>query len=259
LHAICGTCRSCLIQDIKDWTIRLENENKHAFNGYFVTLTYAPEYNDGELHKEHIQAFIKKLRYLAARKPAITNIPNIKYFAVGEYGENYNRPHYHAILFNIPANMPHKAKAIVSEAWEKGFTQLDELNRTTIQYVCKYIFKQKHHQSERTRPFRLMSTRPPIGSNYLQTHPDFHLIGEHYYAQDESKKVHLPRFYADRIFDDEFKERRKEKAIEISNLEYEKNKNLTPKERIDQGRAARIAQDQHYQTFKKKMNKNNLN
>jgi hypothetical protein len=259
LKAICGTCRSCLIQDIKDWTIRLENENKHAFNGYFVTLTYNEKYNDGNLHKEHVQEFIKRLRYLRTKVEAVMDIPKIKYFAVGEYGENYLRPHYHLLLFNIPADMPHKALKFIQEGWNMGFVSIDEINRTTIQYVCKYIFKQKNHQSTRVKPFRLMSTRPAIGESYLTTHPDYHLMGEIFYTQDEYKKVHLPRYYSDRIFDDEFKERRKEKAIQIQNLENEKNKDLTPKERIDRLRTKLILQQQQNERFNKKMNKNNLN
>lgn len=261
LQAICGTCRSCLIQDIKDWTIRLENENKHCFNGYFVTLTYSDEYNDGNLHKEHLQEFVKNMRNADQynRSKALTNIPRIKYFGVGEYGEHYERPHYHLILFNTPAANRDKAIKFIQDAWRKGFIVVDEVNRTTIQYVCKYIFKQKHHQSKKQRPFRLMSTRPAIGENYLKTHSNWHLEGEIYYSQDEDKKVHLPRYYSDRILDDEYKERRKDKARDHSAEERFKAMTREAEENVQLGKLKLIREEQQNESFTNKMNKSKLN
>jgi hypothetical protein len=241
--------------------MRLENESKHAFNGYFVTLTYSEEFNDGELHKEHLQGFIKKLRNLEdyRRRKALTNIPRIKYFGVGEYGEQNTRPHYHLILFNIPALSQDRAVAFIQEGWEMGFTVVDDVNRTTIQYVCKYIFKQKYHNVKKQPPFRLMSTRPAIGANYLTTHPDYHLQGERFYTVDEGLKVHLPRYYSDRILDDEYKERRKEQAQEYADIQRLEDIQRDAKENVQRTTTRLILQEQKQKQFVKSMKRTKLN
>ena len=54
------------------------------------------------LQKSDLQKFFKRLRKKTHEK--------ISYYAVGEYGDNTQRPHYHIILFNaIPR--------IVEAAW----------------------------------------------------------------------------------------------------------------------------------------------
>ena len=61
----------------------------------FITLTYDDENIpwDGSLNKQHFQAFMKRLRWHNKEK-------KIRYFHVGEYGEQLSRPHYHALIFN---------------------------------------------------------------------------------------------------------------------------------------------------------------
>ena len=59
----------------------------------FVTLTYdddhLPEYNS--LNYKHFQDFMKRLR---------KSHSGVRFYMCGEYGEDFSRPHYHALLFN---------------------------------------------------------------------------------------------------------------------------------------------------------------
>jgi len=235
LQAKCGHCRGCLIQDISDWSLRLKNELKHCFNAYFVTLTYSDEYNTGEVEKADFQKFIKDLRNIVTYwdKTQINLMPEeydaIRYFGCGEYGANYLRPHYHIIIFNIPIfamsknhNPNHVAqvKSTIDRAWGKGFTSIDTVNDGTIHYTCKYIFKQANHEiDDLNPPFRLMSKRPAIGYRYIEEAKGYHWTGK-YFVNSEGYKVHLPRFYSNKIFDDEMKEQRKE---HFEKLAYEKD------------------------------------
>ena len=68
----------------------------------------------------------------------------VKYFFVGEYGEENHRPHYHALLYGVsPAELE-----LLKSCWtdpktkeSKGFVSAYELNVQTAQYVCKYTTK----------------------------------------------------------------------------------------------------------------------
>ena len=64
-------------------------------NNCFITLTYKddqlPENNS--LDYTHWQKFIRSLKKR-------NNGKTIRYFAVGEYGDQRGRPHFHALLFN---------------------------------------------------------------------------------------------------------------------------------------------------------------
>lgn len=57
-------------------------------NASFVTLTYDNDSLPGDsgLHKEDFQRFMKRLRKYSGY--------DLKYFACGEYGGRFKRPHY---------------------------------------------------------------------------------------------------------------------------------------------------------------------
>lgn len=95
----CGKCATCSARRASAWSFRLMQEAKNASSALFVTLTYNTEHvpisknRFMTLNKRDLQLFFKKLRKRSGSK-------NIKYYAVGEYGGNTKRPHYHVILFN---------------------------------------------------------------------------------------------------------------------------------------------------------------
>jgi len=64
-------------------------------NNIFITLTYSDEHlpSDNSLHLEHFQNFMKRLRKKYGE--------NIRFYHCGEYGEQTQRPHYHACIFNF--------------------------------------------------------------------------------------------------------------------------------------------------------------
>ena len=62
----------------------------------FITLTYAPEHcpKDMSLNYEDFQLFMKRLRKRYTGK-------TIRFYMAGEYGESFDRPHYHACIFGF--------------------------------------------------------------------------------------------------------------------------------------------------------------
>lgn len=84
----CGHCLACKLQRSREWAFRLNCEAHYWKEAAFITLTYDNDNlpKDNSLHKEDLQKFWKRLRK-DLDKP-------IKYFACGEYGDRFKRPHY---------------------------------------------------------------------------------------------------------------------------------------------------------------------
>lgn len=126
----------------------------------FVTLTYAPEHLPvgGNLDKRALQLFLKRLR--KAIQPL-----RIRYYAAGEYGERYSRPHYHLIIFGLS-----RAYAdAVRRSWPYGYVDIGAGERMSYQYVAGYITKKYVKRCDRVVPeFATMSRRPGIGYPALQ-------------------------------------------------------------------------------------------
>lgn len=131
---------------------------EHEFSA-FVTLTYAPEHlpSNGSLSKSAVQLFLKRLReQLHPRK--------IRYYAVGEYGDQSWRPHYHLILFGVSPTEEKPIKA----AWPFGMVHLGTAEHKTFSYVSGYIVKRMTKPKDarlkgRHPEFSLMSRMPGIG------------------------------------------------------------------------------------------------
>ena len=95
----CGKCLACSSNYRRDWVARMLLESQAHSDSVFITLTYSDENlpDRGSLVKRDLQLFLKRLR----RRLDRLNRDKIRYFACGEYGDNTNRPHYHAIIWNL--------------------------------------------------------------------------------------------------------------------------------------------------------------
>lgn len=60
----------------------------------------------------------------------------MRFFGVGEYGENHGRPHYHVILFGKLFTQDE-----IKACWPYGFVQADELTRGRAIYCAGYVVK----------------------------------------------------------------------------------------------------------------------
>lgn len=124
----CGRCIACRLQRTNVWSMRMMHELQYYESACFITLTYNDAHLPVELMPKHLQDFFKRLRYnIDGRK--------IKYFAAGEYGENYGRPHYHSIVFGISV----KEKQLIEDAWNFGFVQIGSVTEQSCKYVASYL------------------------------------------------------------------------------------------------------------------------
>lgn len=247
----CSKCPSCIRRRASSWTFRLMQEEKRSTSAKFVTLTYntdkVPISPNGfmTLKKSDLQNFFKRLRKTSNEK--------IKYYAVGEYGENKERPHYHFIIFN--------AKEIdIYNAWILDSQKIGEIhfgtvNEASIGYTLKYMDKEKkipkHQRDDRQKEFAIMSKG--LGENYLTDNMvNWHkndIDNRMYVNIEQNKKIAMPRYYKQRIYTDEqrkkiawFNQEKYEQQEEKLKLELGENYNNVMAER-------------HLQQFKK-MHKN---
>lgn len=169
----CGQCLPCRINRSRLWAWRQFLESMlHEENG-FVTLTYDEEHlpADRALVKRDLQLFLKRLR------KAVDPI-RVRYFAVGEYGEDSKRPHYHLTLFGMSRFSVHDSvdgpitgEEVVKRCWPFGYSLLAEFNEATAQYVSRYVVKHlKDRKAGNVFPipeFATMSLRPGLGAGAM--------------------------------------------------------------------------------------------
>lgn len=156
LSVPCGKCRFCLMSKRREWSLRCYHE-LDAWSGKasFVTLTYTEAtlpYSSSllpTLNKKDVQDWLKRVRknisYLPIKNRS-TGPENevLRYFLAGEYGDNTNRPHYHAILYGI--NCTKESEAFIRETWKNGFITMLPANYESIKYVAAYIDKKTYDQ-----------------------------------------------------------------------------------------------------------------
>lgn len=207
----CGKCPACKKRRVDQWVFRLMEEEKVSSSAHFITLTYdtrhVPFSANGfmTLDRKEFPRFMKRLRKLTSNK--------LKYYAVGEYGGDgeatgYGRPHYHAIVFNVPDT------EMYASAWSKagkqfGTIHVDKVNTNTVAYTMKYIdkfsWKKKHGRDDRVPEFSLMSKG--LGSSYIDRIGTWHSddLSRMYVVKNGGFKVALPRYYRDKLLTDDEK------------------------------------------------------
>lgn len=132
----CGKCNFCLEARRASWSFRLQQELKHSTTSYFLTLTYddsnLPRNSAGhaQLSKRDVQLFKKRLR---KEQSALSN-DRLRYYTVGEYGTNTQRPHYHSIMFNLVPALADRLEKI----WQMGMVYVGTVTPASIHYVAKY-------------------------------------------------------------------------------------------------------------------------
>lgn len=130
----------------------------HADNA-FVTLTYEKERRS--LVPSDLTNWLKRLRRAHPGK--------LRYFACGEYGSLFQRPHYHAAVFGL-SRLQEK---LVADTWGLGFVNVGELNAASAAYIAGYVTKKMEFAGAgdlegREPEFQRMSLRPHgIGGAFI--------------------------------------------------------------------------------------------
>lgn len=160
----CGSCVTCLRTRATWWSHRIQHDvaalDCLGIGSSFVTLTIESE-TTPILSKSDLQKFFKRLRKRCPKYP-------FRYVAIGDYGENTFRPHYHCLLLGFPPELATE----VRKSWKFGFVDVEAIASGNINYVVRYM--QTHTPSQRKKfadvglqePFSLKSRS--IGSTLFR-------------------------------------------------------------------------------------------
>lgn len=232
----CGKCPECLNANAKDWVYRIMKEAQQWDSNYFITLTYDDEHlpNPPFLVKDEISKFNKKLKVYLERE----GLPsNFRFYAVGEYGSEGYRPHYHGIYFNltIPDLKPfgktqsgavNYISDFIAKVWSKGLISIGEVDEASAAYVARYCEKKRDLTDEEKRKynnfydpltgvmfqpeFSVMSRRPGIGADALD-YVKKKVDNEDYSLFIKGHAYSVPMYYRKKIDNQRFKDYNKVK------------------------------------------------
>lgn len=212
----CGVCIACKKRKAGEWIFRLTKELECSYSACFVTLTY----NDDNLvyagdyatlvHRD-IDLYLKRLRKAINGSKA----SGLKYYLVGEYGPNTHRPHYHAIMFNVPSRITKlvwsdrrkiQYPLTMQSIWQKGHVHVGEVTPASIAYCAGYTQQVKNgftfDGDPRLPEKQWMSKGIGIGfltpamRAYLKAQKEPFLIVE------GGRRIAMPRYYKDKVFDE---------------------------------------------------------
>jgi len=220
----CGKCLDCRIAYANDWTMRAKHEMELHEHNSFVTLTYSDEaltkrnletgLPTQTLSKKDWQDFAKRLRYYG---------PEFAYIAVGEYGDQYARPHIHTLLFGedfakdreyigLINGYPTWTSQLLDKVWGHGRATVNRMEPANINYVCRYVIKKQYgpqknenyeyvnsetgEVTEIEPEFMLMSRNPAIGKRWFDINKRDAFPAD-YLVTREGRKEQPPRYYLD--------------------------------------------------------------
>lgn len=253
----CGKCPVCIDRRIRGWTFRLKKQAEVSTSAFFITVTYdtdsVPITPSGfmSLKKRDIQLLFKRLRKKHKQK--------LSYYLCGEYGPRGNRPHYHAIIFNLDLVefLGHTMATIAkgnpdyyldgyfkhySNYWSeklksKGYLTIGQVTPGSIYYTVAYMFKPQtrvlHTRDDRQKQFSLMSKG--LGSNYLtpqmiKWHGKKSVYKDRMYCPlEDGFRSPMPRYYKEKLYS---KHHRELIALHIQEQQENKTSDEHEKDRL---------------------------
>lgn len=179
----CRKCWQCRETKVDDWVGRCIAESRTATRTFSISLTYGRDENDNADHiraavltYSDVQKYMKRIR-----KSGYT----CRYFAVGEYGSDKGRAHWHLIVFYYGDVPEHEISTrgpdgkiqdvrFSERHWQWGWSVWEELHDAyeaaaarAVRYVCKYLLKDAEDEAAQMLGPR-MSKQPPLGDAYIR-------------------------------------------------------------------------------------------
>jgi hypothetical protein len=148
----CGKCVSCIQSRCRATAVRAHHEMMFHDVSSFVTVTYEDSYlpKSGTLEPDEFQRFLKRVR---------NNHGPFRFLACGEYGDQFKRPHYHALLFGLdfPDAVPWsvssgevlKRSPSLETTWGRGQVLIGTASFRSAAYIAGYVGKKAGVRDDR--------------------------------------------------------------------------------------------------------------
>ena len=217
----CGQCVGCRLKRSREWAIRCMHEASLNDVNCSITLTYdddhVPPFNS--LRYSDFQGFMKRVRARFSRV-------RVRFYMCGEYGEDFGRPHYHALLFGLDfldkrywrmsdTGFRLYRSSTLEDLWPFGNSEIGGVTFESAAYIARYCMKKvtgdladAHYEVvdvqtgeivRRTAEFNQMSLKPGIGASWLSRfRSDVYPAGK--VVRPGGAKFNAPRYY-DKIFE----------------------------------------------------------
>lgn len=241
----CNKCLSCLEHRQAEWIARLTQEfNDHPDQVYFVTLTYdddhLPMFPVGDellpgvsgdditkfhadLRKRFQQGFFNDdtLRLVGwSSRDTRLDLPKglrFKYYLTSEYGPETHRPHYHGFYSGLPEDED-LVFDLFDRVWGKGFVTCEKGKSTACAaYVAKYLVNDSLVPVDPRVPRPFARISKGLGASYLDNQDlvDWHREAptDRLFVSQDGRRGILPRYWRDRILDDDMKALVLERAV----------------------------------------------
>lgn len=223
----CGQCIGCRLERSRHVATRAMHELSLKNNiGAFLTLTYSPKNipKNNSLDPEIMPLFFRRLkRHVHPKK--------ISYMYCGEYGDKFDRPHYHALVFNhdfqlslnkgvqntfwSPTSSNDDDKLYLepvshhelgssyespelNSLWKLGHASVGTLTYESAAYVARYCLKKVNGHSKNSHykdriPEFMHYSQPGIGKGWIQKYYD--QVAAHGDIIVNGRRQNIPRYY----------------------------------------------------------------
>jgi hypothetical protein len=261
----CGQCWGCRLERSRQWAVRCMHEASLHEQNCFITLTYDNDHcpSDRSLNYGDFQRFMKRFR---KRFKGST----IRFYMAGEYGEKFERPHFHACIFgfNFPdltlwkrtpsGALIYRSKSL-EDLWSFGYSSVGDVTFESAAYVARYVMKKRtgkvagdHYETtdmetgeikDRVPEFNRMSLKPGIGADWFKRfHSD---VYPHDRVIVNGRETRPPKFYDKKFaeqFPEEFEQLQFQRFVDaVDRFEDNTDERLAVKEQVTLARTRQLS------------------
>jgi len=261
----CGQCWGCRLERSRQWAVRCMHEASLHDQNCFITLTYDNDHcpSDRSLNYGDFQRFMKRFRKKFKGS-------TIRFYMAGEYGEKFERPHFHACIFgfNFPdltlwkrtssGALIYRSKSL-EDLWPFGYSSVGDVTFESAAYVARYVMKKRtgkgvgdHYETtdmetgeikDRVPEFNRMSLKPGIGADWFKRyHAD---IYPHDYVVVNGRETRPPKFYDKKFaeqFPEEFEQLQFQRFVDaVDRFEDNTDERLAVKEQVTIARTRQLS------------------